>query len=131
MNGQNLSILRGNVVKKPEVTYAESGMAMAWLRIGINTYGGKDELTGQNLTATTFLNIKLFDKLAERCEKYLEKGHLVGVIGKIREESWEDKETKQKRFATVIVANNNGIDFLTSKAQADKMKEKAVPVSAE
>ena len=45
-------------------------------------------------------------KLAEICGQFLRKGKLVYIEGRIRTDSWEDKETKQKRYRTEIIAEN-------------------------
>ena len=45
-----------------------------------------------------------FNKLAEICGQYLRKGKLVYIEGSIRTESWDDKESGQKRYRTEIIA---------------------------
>ena len=44
-------------------------------------------------------------KLGEICGQYLRKGKLVYIEGSIRTDSWDDKETGQKKYRTEIVAN--------------------------
>ena len=51
-------------------------------------------------------NIVAWSKLAEICGQYLRKGKLVYIEGSLRTDSWDDKETGQKRYRTEIVANN-------------------------
>ena len=102
MSGINKVILVGNLGKDPEVRHLEGGAVVAKFPLATSeTYKTKD---GQRVDQTEWHNIVMWRGLAESAEKYLRKGSLVYIEGKIRTRSWDDKDGN-KRFATEIVAD--------------------------
>ena len=102
MSGINKVILVGNLGKDPEVRHLEGGAVVAKFPLATSeTYKTKD---GQRVDQTEWHNIVMWRGLAESAEKYLHKGTLVYIEGKIRTRSWEDKEG-HKRYATEVVAD--------------------------
>ena len=102
MSGINKVILVGNLGKDPEVRHLEGGAVVAKFPLATSeTYKTKD---GQRVDQTEWHNIVMWRGLAESAEKYLRKGSLVYIEGKIRTRSWDDKEGN-KRFSTEIVAD--------------------------
>lgn len=104
MAGVNKVILVGNLGADPEIRHLENGTPVASLRIATSeTY--KDRTTGERKTLTEWHNVVLWRGLAEVAEKYLKKGNLVYVEGKIRTRSWQG-EDGNNRYTTEIVADN-------------------------
>jgi single-strand DNA-binding protein len=102
MSGVNKVILIGNLGKDPEVRYLEGGTAVARFPLATSeSYKNKD---GQRVDQTEWHNIVLWRGLAETAEKYLKKGSMVYIEGKLKTRSWEDKD-KNKRYTTEIVAD--------------------------
>ena len=102
MSGINKVILVGNLGKDPEVRHLEGGAVVARFPLATSeTYKTKD---GQRVDQTEWHNIVLWRGLAESAEKFLRKGSLVYIEGKIRTRSWDDKEGN-KRYSTEIVAD--------------------------
>jgi len=100
----NKVILVGNLGKDPEVRYLESGAAVANFPIATSeTY--KDRNTGEKNTQTDWHNIVVWRGLADVAEKYLKKGSLVYIEGKLKTRSWQDKEGNT-RYTTEVVADN-------------------------
>lgn len=100
----NKVILIGNLGKDPEVKYLEGGIAIAKFPIATSeTY--KDRNTGEKKTTTEWHNIVLWRGLAEVAEKYLNKGKLVYIEGKLRTRSWEDQDGN-KKYMTEVVGDN-------------------------
>lgn len=102
----NKVILIGNLTRDVEVRQTEGGTPVASFGIACNRkYGeGKEEVF--------FGEIVAWGKLAETCETYLSKGSKVLVEGRLKNETWQDKEGN-KKTKTRIVAEN--IRFLDSK----------------
>ncbi|HTL83488.1 MAG TPA: single-stranded DNA-binding protein [Bacteroidia bacterium] len=100
MPGVNKVILVGNIGKDPEVRYLEGGIAVANFPIA-TTESFRDK-NGNKNEQTEWHQIVLWRKLAEVAEKYIRKGQMVYLEGKIRSRSWEDKETGLKRYTTEI-----------------------------
>lgn len=103
MRGVNKVILVGNIGKDPEVQMIEGNIPVA--KFPLATTEMRKEKSGQQVSDTTWHNVVLWRGLAELAEKYLHKGSLVYIEGKLRNRNYEDKD-KIKRFYTEIVAEN-------------------------
>ncbi len=103
MASVNKVILIGNLGKDPEIKYTPSGMAVAHFSLATNDrFKDKD---GNWADRTEWHNIVLFDRKAEVAGEYLKKGRTVYIEGSIRTNSWDDKETGQKKYRTEIIGN--------------------------
>lgn len=100
MAGVNKVILIGNLGKDPEVRSLEGGAKVANFSLA-TTEVYKDK-SGQRQDQTEWHNIVLWRSLAEVAEKYLKKGTMIYLEGKLRTRSWEDKEG-HKRYTTEVV----------------------------
>jgi single-strand DNA-binding protein len=108
----NKVILVGRLGKDPEVRYTPDGTMVTYFTMATDeNYKDKN---GEKVQKTEWHRIVTFGKLAEICGNYLVKGKLVFVEGKIRTNSWDDKEGV-KRYSTEIVAND--MKMLDSKGQ--------------
>ncbi len=103
MSGVNKVILVGRLGKDPEVRNLDSGVAVANFTMATSeTY--KDRNTGERKESTEWHNVVLWRGLAEIAQKYLHKGDLVYIEGKLRTRSWEKEGVT--RYTTEIVADN-------------------------
>lgn len=103
MNSVNLI---GNLTRDVEVAYTNGDNPMAIAKFGIAINEGYGERK-----KTTFLNITVFGKTAETCEKYLRKGSKAAISGRIQTGSYEKDGQRINTFD--IVANN--VEFLDTK----------------
>ncbi len=103
MASVNKVILIGNLGKDPEVKYTPSGMAVA--RFSLATNDRVKDKDGNWGDRTEWHNVVLFDRKAEVAGEYLKKGRTVYIEGSIRTNSWDDKETGQKKYRTEIIGN--------------------------
>lgn len=99
----NRVILVGNLGKDPEIRHTEGGIAVA--RFPIATSETFKDKTGNKQERTEWHNIVAWRGLAEVAEKYMKKGQSIYVEGKIRTNSYQDKEGIQ-RYSVEIVADN-------------------------
>ena len=97
----NKAILIGRLGRDPEMRYSQSGMAIANFSIATDTF--RNDQSGQRQKTAEWHRIVAFDKLGEICGKYLSKGKLVYIEGRIQTREWNDKENN-KRYTTEIVA---------------------------
>jgi len=98
--------LIGRLTKDPDVRYgAESQNAVCRLSIAIDR--GKDR-NGEDMGAD-FPTVVCFGKTAENCERFLKKGRLVGVQGRIRTGKYENK-SGQTVYTTEVYADR--VEFL-------------------
>jgi single-strand DNA-binding protein len=99
----NKAILIGNLGRDPELRHTSSGKAVATFTVATNrSWTGSD---GTSQEETEWHNIVAWDRLAEICQQYLQKGRKVYIEGRIQTRSWDDKQSGQKRYMTEIVAN--------------------------
>ena len=107
----NKAILIGRLTRDPELRYTSSGRAVCQFSIEINrTYTNQ-----QGQRETDFINCVVWDKQAENLAKYVTKGRLVAVDGRIQTRNYDNNEGK-KVYVTEVLANS--IQFLESKNSA-------------
>ncbi|SRR5260221_428569 len=99
----NKVILVGRLGKDPEVKATPNGNTVA--KFSLATDERYTDREGNKQERTEWHNVVAWGKLGEICGQYLRKGKLVYIEGKIRTDSWEDKETKVKRYRTEIIAD--------------------------
>ena len=109
----NSVALIGRLARDPELRYTQEGLAIASLSIAIDR--GKDR--NGNDKGTDFPRVQAFGKTAENCGKYLKKGLLVGVTGKIQTGSYTNKNG-DKVYTTDVVADR--VEFLERAQQAQQ-----------
>jgi single-strand DNA-binding protein len=101
MSGINKVILVGYAGKDPEVRYLEGGVAVAKLSMATTeTYKNKE---GKKVEQTEWHNVVMWRGLAEVVEKYVKKGQLLYVEGKIRTRIYG--EENNKKYFTEVVAD--------------------------
>ena len=99
----NKVILLGNLGKDPEMKVTPADKPVAKFSLATNErYKDKD---GNWQDRTEWHNIVLWERLAEIAGEYLKKGSKVYIEGRIRTDSWDDKQTNQKKYMTNIIAN--------------------------
>ena len=107
----NIVVLIGNLSKDPELRYTGTGKAVATLTVAVNRGYGKDK-------DVDFLPVVVWEKQAESCDQYLQKGSKVGVQGSMQTRNYEAQDGS-KRYITEVVARN--VEFLSTKGkQEDK-----------
>jgi len=102
MSGINKVILVGHLGKDPEIRYLEGGVSVASFPLATSETYNKD---GKKVEQTEWHNIVLWRSLADVAAKYLQKGKLVYIEGKLRTRYFEDKEGI-KKYTTEVVAEN-------------------------
>jgi len=101
MQAFNKVILVGNIVSDPEVKYLSSGMAHVSISLALNSVRGKG---AQKKEHVDYIDVAIYDKLAENVAKYRKKGDPILVDGKLAQQRWEDKATGQKRSKVGVIA---------------------------
>ncbi len=96
-------MLIGNLGKDPDVQFLDGNIAVAKFPLA-TTETFKDR-SGKLVSQTEWHTVVLWRGLAELAQKYLHKGSLVYIEGRLRTRSWEDKEANRK-FATEVVGDN-------------------------
>src|ERR1700690_1600163 len=97
----NKVILAGNLTRDPELRYTPKGTAVAKIGLAINRKWRSE--TGEMKEETTFVDVDCFGKTAETVSQYLKKGRPILIEGRLRYETWEDKQSGQKRSKLGVV----------------------------
>ena len=100
----NKVILVGNLGKDPEVKYTPQGTPVA--KFSVATSERFKDKEGNWQDRTEWHNVVLWQRLAEIAGEYLKKGSKVYIEGRLRTDSWDDKESGQKRYRTEIVGQD-------------------------
>jgi single-strand DNA-binding protein len=96
-------MLIGNLGKDPDMQFLEGNIAVA--KFSLATTETFKDRSGKLISQTEWHTIVLWRGLAELAQKYLHKGSLVYIEGRLKTRSWEDKEGN-KKFATEVVGDN-------------------------
>lgn len=115
MSSYNKVILMGNLTRDPEIKYTPKGTPIARLGMAVNRRWKTDQ--GEDREEVTFVDVDVFGRAAENCGQYLRKGRGVHVDGRLKLDTWEDRESGKKRSRLLVVAE--GVQFLGGR-QGDK-----------
>jgi single-strand DNA-binding protein len=103
MRGINKVMLIGNLGKEPDVQVLDGNIAVA--KFSLATTETFKDRSGKLTSQTEWHTVVLWRGLAELAQKYLHKGSLVYIEGRLKTRSWDDKEGNRK-FATEIIGEN-------------------------
>jgi single-strand DNA-binding protein len=107
----NKVILAGNLTRDPELRYLPKGTAVAQFTLAI-THKWKSE-SGESKEETSFIDIEAFGRQGEVVAQYMRKGRPFLVEGRLKQDTWEDKTTQQKRSKIKVILE--GFSFIDSK----------------
>lgn len=104
MANLNRVLLIGNLTRDPELRVTPKGSSICQFGLAVNrTF--KDG-SGQQREETTFIDVEAWGRQGEVISKYCTKGRPLFVEGRLRFDSWEDKNTQQKRSRLSVVLEN-------------------------
>ena len=98
----NKAMVVGRVTRTPEVKALQSGTEVTSFSLATNHIYYKNE---QKVEEVEFHNIVAFGKTAEIIGKYVVKGSMLYVEGRLKTNTWDDKETGKKMYRTEIIAD--------------------------
>lgn len=116
MASYNKVMLIGNLTRDPEVRFTPKGSAVCDIGLAVNRVYTSD--SGEKVEEVTFVDVVLWAKMAELAGKYLHKGRPVFIEGRLQMDSWEDKQTGQKRTRMRVVGEQ--MQFLGSPQGGDR-----------
>ncbi len=97
----NKVILLGNLTRDPEVRYTPKGSAVCDLGLAVNRQYTLE--SGEKREEVTYVDVVLWSRLAEIAGEYLKKGRPVFIEGRLQMDSWDDKQTGQKRTKLRVI----------------------------
>ena len=98
----NVAVIAGNAVADPIVRATNSGKQVASVRMAVNNPINEKEVL--------FIDVDVWEKQAEFVQKYVKKGSLLSVVGRLKQDSWEKDGQKQSKIS--IIAEK--INFVNS-----------------
>lgn len=110
MPSYNHVVLIGHLTRDPEVRFTPKGTAIAQIGLAVNRKWKTED--GQEMEEVSFFDCVAFNRTAEVMGQYLKKGKPVLIDGRLKQESWDDKQTGQKKYAVKIIINS--FQFLES-----------------
>lgn len=105
----NQVILMGRLTRDPEVRTTSTGKTITSFSIAVDRQGQDD--------TADFFNVTAWEKLGELVSQYLTKGRRCLVQGRLRQDSWEDKESGKKQSRIEVVATD--VTFLDGPAGSE------------
>jgi single-strand DNA-binding protein len=113
MASLNKVMLIGNLTRDPELRYTPKGMAVTDIGLAVNrTY----QVENERREEVTFIDVTFWGKAAEVIAQYMKKGRPIYVEGRLRLDSWDDKQTGQKRSRLTVTGEE--FQFLGSREGA-------------
>jgi single-strand DNA-binding protein len=103
MSSYNKVILMGNLTRKPELRFTGGGMAICKFGLAINRRF-KDQ-SGEWKEEPTFVDVTIFGKRGEAFAKYHDKGKPAFIEGSLRYDTWDDKQSGEKRSKLYVVGD--------------------------
>jgi single-strand DNA-binding protein len=133
----NKVILAGNLTRDPELRYTPKGTAVAKIGLAVNrTWTGED---GQKKEEVSFIDVEAWGRQGEVIAQYMKKGRPLLIEGRLKLDTWEDKNTKQKVSKLKVVLES--FSFIDSnrgeggdapgRPAAPPAKSSAAPAAAE
>ena len=117
----NRTVLVGRLTKDPELKFTSSNIAVVTFTLAVN----RNFSNSEGKEEADFIQCVAWRKTAENVGKYVRKGSLVGVDGRIQTRNYEAQDGT-RRYITEVVADN--VRFLDSKPQEESTKQETAPV---
>jgi single-strand DNA-binding protein len=104
MANYNKVFLMGNLTRDPELRYLQNGRAVANIGMAINRkYRNKN--TQEMVEETTFVDLEAWGQQAETICRYMTKGQPMFVEGRLKLDSWEDRDGQKRSRMRVVIEN--------------------------
>ena len=101
MNNLNSVLIEGNLTREPELNYTSSSVPVCKFPIAVNR---KYKVNNQMQDEVSYFDIETWNKTAESCSQHLNKGRGIRVVGRLKQERWQ--QNGQNRTRIVIIAEH-------------------------
>ncbi len=102
MNNLNSVLIEGNLVKDPELSYTSKGTPVCRITLACNRFYKQDD---EYQKEVSYFDITVWSKQAEACNEYLSKGRGIRVVGRLKQDRWEDT-SGNTRYKVQIIAEH-------------------------
>lgn len=104
MPNLNSIFLMGNLTRDPDCKFTPKGMAITQIGIAVNRTWTND--AGEKQEEVTFIDVEFFGKKAEVVAEHFKRGKSIFVQGRLKLDSWDDKQSGQKRSKLKVVGES-------------------------
>ena len=118
MNSLNSVLIEGNLTRDPELSYTPKGTPVCRLSLGSNRFFKQED---EYQKEVSFFDVTVWGRQAEVCGEYLEKGRGVRVVGRLKQDRWQDS-AGNNRSRVLIVGEH--VEFMPQKKQAPEEDQK-------
>ena len=126
MNNLNSVLIEGNLCRDPELRYTPKGTPVCTLVLASNRSYRDPDRQGERTEEVSFIETTTWGKLATVCHEHLAKGRGIRVVGRLKQERWEDAEGNA-RAKVVIIAEQ--VEFQPRRQPARQTTEPAAAAS--
>lgn len=99
MNSLNSILIEGNLTRDPELKSTPKGTPVCSFSVASNRFYKQDE---EYQKEVSFFDVEAWAKLAESCAEYLEKGRGVRVVGRLKQDRWQDQEGNPRSKVKIV-----------------------------
>ncbi len=124
MNNLNSVLIEGNLTKDPELAYTPKGTPVCRFSIATNRFYKQEE---EYQKEVSYFDVTVWAKQAEICSEYLKKGRGVRVVGRLKQDRWQNQEG-DNRSKVLIIAEH--VEFRPQKKSAEEAEENQDPTGA-
>ena len=117
MSDINSVIMIGRLTRDPELKYTPSGSSVATMTIAV---GRKYKKAEEMVDEVCFIDVVVWNKLAEVAGKYLAKGSRIGVTGRLMQRTWQTKEGDKRSKHEIF---GESVQFLSEKKETESKSE--------
>jgi single-strand DNA-binding protein len=126
----NKVILAGNLTRDPELRYTPKGTAVARITLAVNRVYTSGE-GGEKKEEVSFVDVDVWGRQAEVISQYMKKGRPLLVEGRLKQDTWEDKNTKQKQSKLKVVLESfSFIDSGGGRGEGSPAPSRPAPTAA-
>ena len=97
----NKIILMGNLTRDPELRSTTSGSSVTSFALAVNRTWNNAQ--GERQEETSFIDCEAWGRTGETIAKYVSKGRQLLVSGRLRQDTWQDKDTGKNRSTLRVV----------------------------
>ncbi len=120
MNSLNSILIEGNLTRDPLLAETPKGTSVCNLSLASNRYF---KLNNEQQQEVSFFNIEVWSKQAEVCNEHLEKGRGIRVVGRLKQDRWEDTDGKKHDRIKIIAEHVEFKPRFNAKKNGNKAQE--------
>ena len=118
-SGYNRVVMVGNLTRDPELRQLPSGQSVCRLNIASNRQF-RNRQSGDMVQEVCYVDVDVWGAQAESSNQYLQKGRLVLIEGRLKLDSWQDQEGKNRSKHSIVA---DRVVFLSSQSQSDSSSQ--------